>query len=92
MKYAVKFTKEFKHDLKMLKKRGVDIDKVLAVVDCLAEGNILDEQYRDHALLGNYVNCRECHVENDLLLIYSKRNDILVLTCLETGTHSDLFR
>lgn len=91
MKYAVKFTKEFKHDIKVLKKRGADIEKVLSIVDLLAEGKVLDEQHRDHALLGNYANCRECHVENDLLLIYSKRDDILILTCLEAGTHSDLF-
>jgi len=38
------------------------------------------------------VNHRECHIQNDWLLIYQIQNDILVLELTRTGTHADLFK
>ncbi|WP_143428762.1 type II toxin-antitoxin system mRNA interferase toxin, RelE/StbE family [Helicobacter sp. 11S02596-1] len=40
---------------------------------------------------GKYRGCEECHIKPNLLLIYKKQDDILVLTCLEAGSHSELF-
>ncbi len=51
----------------------------------------MDDKYHDHALSGNYVGHRECHIAPDWLLVYYKEKDILVLTLVRTGTHSDLF-
>ena len=51
----------------------------------------LEEKYRDHELRGKYKGFRECHIAPDWLLIYMKEEDILVLTLIDTGTHSDLF-
>lgn len=92
MKYKIKFTSRFKKDLKLLKKQGKDIDKLFEVIEKIASDEILDEKYKDHSLLGNYKNTRECHIEPDLLLIYEKIEDILVLTLVRTGSHSDLFK
>jgi len=64
------------------------LDEIIAK---LASGEVLDEQYRDHALSGNYIGHRECHIAPDWLLVYYKENDILVLTLARTGSHSDLF-
>ncbi len=91
MKYEVKFTSQFKRDVKLAKKQGKDIDKLFGVISTLAEGGILDEKYRDHNLGGDYAGCRECHVEPDWLLIYEVRDKVLVLMVYRVGTHSELF-
>ncbi len=91
MKYEVKFTTQFKKDLKKAQKQGKDTEKLFEVVEQLACGLPLDEKYRDHSLTGNYKGCRECHIEPDWLLIYEIHNDVLVLMLYRIGTHSELF-
>ena len=58
----------------------------------LANNEELASKYKDHALIGSYKGFRECHVKPDLLLIYKKQNEILLLTCVEIGSHSELFQ
>ncbi len=91
MIYEVKFTNAFKKSYKLMKKRGLDITLLDQVVDNLRQGKKLDDKYRDHALSGNYQGFRECHIKPDWLLIYLIENDILTLTLVDTGSHSDLF-
>ena len=90
--YEIKFTTQFKKDLKLAKKQGKDIEKLFAIVEQLAKRQPLEEKYRDHDLSGNYKGCRECHVELDWLLIYEVIDDILVLMLYRAGSHSELFR
>jgi mRNA interferase YafQ len=54
MKYEVKFTNQFKKDLKLAKKQGKDLNKLYDVIDLLAKGERLEARYRDHALTGDY--------------------------------------
>lgn len=54
MKYEVKFTNQFKKDLKLAKKQGKDSEKLFEVIEKLANGEPLAEKYRDHDLTGNY--------------------------------------
>ena len=75
-----------------MKKRGLDISLLDEVVDTLRQGKKLDDKYHDHALTGNYQGFRECHIKPDWLLIYLIENDILTLTLVDTGSHSDLFK
>ncbi len=91
MKYQVLLTSKFKKDFKLLKKQGKNIDKILAVINKLARGESLDAKYKDHPLLGGYLGARECHIEPDLLLIYEKQENILILNILRAGSHSNLF-
>ncbi len=91
MKYEVKFTSQFKRDLKLAKKQGKDIDKLFDVISTIAEGRKLEEKYRDHYLSGDYAGCRECHVEPDWLLVYEVMDKVLVLMIYRVGTHSELF-
>lgn len=58
----------------------------------LANGEILEAKYRDHALIGNYKDSRECHIEPDWLLIYEIKNETLVLMLSRVGSHSELFK
>ena len=83
-------TRQFSRDLKRLRKRGKNLDKLQDVVKLLAEGAPLPENYRDHPLMGSRQPFRDCHVEPDWILIYTADGDSLRLE--RTGTHSDLFK
>jgi len=89
--YAVKPLNRFQKDLKRAEKRGYDINHLKEVVKQLATGKALPEKYRDHALIGNYKGCRECHLAPDWLLVYQIDNNNLILILTRTGSHSDLF-
>ena len=90
--YQVKFTTTYKKAYKLMKKRGLDISFLDEVVDLLRQGRQLEERYHDHGLTGDLAGFRECHIKPDWLLIYLIENDILTLTLIDTGSHSDLFR
>ncbi len=89
--YRIEFTDEMKRNVKLMKKRGKDISKLIAVLDLLASGNPMPQQYDDHRLSGNLKDFRECHIEPDWLLMYQIHEDVLILTATATGTHADLF-
>ena len=91
MKYEVKFTTQFKKDLKLLKKQNKNLHRLYAAIEKLANGETLEEKYKDHALSGNYKGCRECHIAPDWLLVYEVYDDVLVLLMYRTGSHSELF-
>ncbi len=92
MKYEVKFTGQFKKDLKLAKKQNKDLEKLFEVMNILADGGTLDAKYRDHDLSGIYKGTRVCHIESDWLLVYEIRDDVLVLMLYRLGTHSELFK
>ena len=92
MRYRVKFTNQFKRDLKLAEKQGKDTERLFRVVERLANGETLEPKYRDHDLTGNYKGCRECHNAPDWLLVYEVVEDVLVLMLYRTGSHSELFR
>ena len=45
MKYEIKFTNQFKKDLKLAKKQNRDLDKLFDVVRILADGGTLEAKY-----------------------------------------------
>ena len=51
MRYEVRFTNQFKKDLKLAQKQGKDTDKLFEVIEKLANGEKLDAKYRDHDVL-----------------------------------------
>ena len=91
MKYDVIQTRTFRKSLKRMIKRGKEKGKLLKVVNMLARGITLPPEYKDHALSGNLSGLRDCHIENDWVLLYFIQDNILTLTLSDTGTHSDLF-
>ena len=92
MGISIRFTNQFKKDIKLAQKQGKNIDRLFAVVDVLAGGGVLAPKYRDHELSGDYKGCRECHIEPDWLLIYEIDNGLLILMLNRVGSHSELFR
>jgi mRNA interferase YafQ len=72
------FTKQFERDLRRMRKRGKEIEKLKAVMTLLIEAQPLAERHRDHLLIGNWRGRRECHVESDWLLIYKLQPDEII--------------
>lgn len=84
-------TNKFKKSLKRIRKRNENIDELKFVISELQNQRELDKKYLDHELNGKYIGYRECHVKNDLLLVYRIIENILVLELFDLGSHSDLF-
>jgi mRNA interferase YafQ len=83
----------FKRDYKRAKaaRQSKDVDSILsAVLTQILADQALPENYRDHALLGDWRGYRECHIKPDLLLIYRKP-DAVTLRLARLGSHSELF-
>lgn len=94
MKYKIEYTSNFKKDIKLISKRGKNLQKIYDVIEKLANNIILDFKYRDHQLMNFYFKnhkVRECHIEPDWLLIYCIDIKTLTLFLVRTGSHSDLF-
>jgi mRNA interferase YafQ len=91
MKLDIIASNRFKKDLKVARKRGLNLKNLETVVEALANQISLDAKYRDHALTGNYGKFRECHIEPDWILIYRQDFNALELFLFRTGSHSDLF-
>lgn len=88
MKYTIKPTTKFQRDVKRIHKRGYDISLLTDIIKKLADGQQLPEKNRDHSLSGDYINCRECHITPDWLLVYEIDYGELILYLTRT---SDLF-
>jgi mRNA interferase YafQ len=84
----------FKRDYKRAKatpRHSQDVDSLVStVVALLLSDQVLPENIRDHALSGDWVGYRECHIKPDLLLIYRKP-DADTLRLARLGSHSRLF-
>lgn len=81
MKYKIDYTKNFKKNYKKAKKQGKDLNKLFEIIEKLANGEELELKYKNHNLINNkkYVNCKECHIEPDWLLIYQVIDEELIL-------------
>jgi len=59
--YELFRTSSFKKDYKKLNSSDKDLLKTVIVK--LSNGEELEERYKDHNLIGNYLGCRECHIK-----------------------------
>ena len=82
-------TTQFKKDLKKAAKQGRNLDNIQWILEKLATPEPLPPAFKDHKLKGVWRDFRECHIEPDLLLIYTITDFELRPTRL--GTHSQLF-
>jgi len=65
-----------------------DVEKVVLMI---AQGEILPRNYKDHKLSGEYEGYRECHIKNDILIIYRIDVSRSLLIMRSIGTHDDFF-
>ena len=91
---TIVFSGQYKKDLKLARKRNLPEDELNRIIFDLANDLPLAPEKKDHALSGNLSGFRECHIQNDWLLIYYKedKEELHILNLVRTGTHSDLFR
>jgi len=80
---------QFKKDFKRLRSSGHNFAILAEVIIKLQKNEELPQSLRDHSLIGNWKECRECHLAGDWLLIYQLTEKELIL--VRTGSHSELF-
>lgn len=85
-------TRTFKKHLRLCLTRGWDMSTLDEVVSMLHREEALPEKYRDHALSGDRIGQRDCHIEPGWVLIYRIREDVLILQLLDMGSHANLSR
>ena len=91
MSLKIIWTSQFKKDYKKAIRRKKSIELLDDIIRKLSRNETLPEKSKDHALSGNWSGYRECHIQPDWLLVYCIEGNVLVLTLVRTGTHSDLF-
>jgi len=88
-------TKEFTKDWQRIAHSGrYDMNRLKEVMLLLIENAApLPAQWLDHALNGQWLNHRECHIGGDFLLIYkldhSGTDERIIF--VRAGTHAELF-
>ena len=89
---TIEWTSQFKRDYnregKGQHRATLDIE-LFPIVEALANDQLLDPRYRDHALTGDWKDYRDCHIKPDIVLIYRKPDDV-VLQLVRLGSHSEL--
>jgi len=82
--------KKFLKDFRDTKLSDSQFEKFVYYINALREDISLPPESKDHALSGNYKDCREFHLGGDMLIIYieSGANEVILM---RIGTHSQLF-
>ena len=89
------YTKQFLKDWERLSRSGrYDLNLLKEVMLLLIANDApLSPEWKDHALVGEWLGHRECHVGGDFLLAY--KFDIMgkaeTVIFVRTGSHADLF-
>lgn len=91
MKYRILLTRRYKKAFKKLKNNPKALKQLRSVLELLVADAELPYSYKDHALVGNLAGLRELHVQPDLLLVYAKHENILVLQLIDIGSHGNIF-
>jgi len=85
------FTKAFRRQYKLMKKRGWDISKLREVIDMIVEEQPLPPERCNHPLKGKWKDSLECHIQGDWVLVYGIDEAGHTVIFQRTGSHSDLF-
>ncbi|KIM10758.1 MAG: RelE/StbE family addiction module toxin [Sulfuricurvum sp. PC08-66] len=81
MSYTIFRTSAFKKAYKKLS--VLDKEHLFEIVNKLALGEVLDKKYKDRLLAGDFKGCRECHIRQELLLIYRIKAQEIELVLVE---------
>lgn len=89
--YQIKYSKRFDKNLKLCKKRGLDMQAIYNAITILASTGSLPMKYRPHKLVNQKEETWECHIQPDWLMTWQQNDTELTLLFLQTGTHADIF-
>lgn len=91
MMKTLRYSTQYKKDFKRYRNNPDKLAKLLEVFRLLENEMELPAKYKAHMLKGDYVDCMECHIEGDFLLIWQDpKTDIIEI--LRLGSHSELFK
>lgn len=82
------FKRDFKREAKGRHRNTLAAD-LMMVLQMLINNQSLPEKYYDHALSGDKIDHRDCHIKPDLVLIYRKPSSE-TLQFVRLGSHSEL--
>jgi mRNA interferase YafQ len=85
---TARFKKELKH---VIKQNTANEELLDSLVMRLLNDEELEFKYHDHGLFGNFYGCREFHARLDLIVIYRKIREIMVMLLMRIGSHSEIF-
>ena len=88
VKYTSRFRRDYRREQSGQYSKKLDA-LLMEVVTLLAADNPLPRRNVDHALTGEWVDHRDCHLRPDLVLIYRKPDDEN-LELVRLGSHSEL--
>ncbi len=88
IEFTSKFNRDYKRESKGQHAKVLDTN-LSAAITHLASGSPLPLNLRDHALSGNWVDHRDCHIRPDLVLIYRFIGED-VIQFVRLGSHSEL--
>jgi len=89
--YKLVYTNKFKKDVKLLQKRGFDLELLKEAIKKLEHSGTLPGRNKPHKLAGNYKGYWEAHLKSDWLIIWKIYQSEKEVWLTSTGTHSDLF-
>lgn len=85
----IEASKQYRREIRKIIDALLVSPEYIEVMYCLQNRLPLPAKYKDHPLSGNWQGFRDCHIKNDLLLIYRISGDILELARL--NTHAEIF-
>lgn len=89
IKYTTRFKRDYKREKKSARYRAILETSLLDAVKLLATDVPLPASYRDHSLINDWKDHRDCHIKPDLVLIYRKP-DSKTLELVRLGSHNQL--
>ncbi len=84
-------TRQFSRDEEKARRQKKDFSLLIEVMKMLIEEKQLPQKYCDHPLKGHWMGCRDCHVQNDWVLIYRVRKKEQLIIFERLGSHAELF-
>jgi mRNA interferase YafQ len=85
------YTKSFRKQYRLMGKRGMNLDKLIEVMDMIINEQPLPPERCNHPLHGYWEGSFDCHIQGDWILIYRLNHENRTVTFHRTGSHSDLF-
>ena len=93
--YRIYRTRGFEKSYQRLKESGKFKTQARSnlkiAIDTLAVGKRLPAKFEDHALTGDFLGYRECHIKGNLLLIYQLDEREGIVDLVDIGSHPQLF-
>lgn len=81
-------TSQYKRDFKKYLNQPKKLAALRVVLDFLANGERVPDDYFPHRLHHDYKGCWECHIEDDFLLIWIGKD---VIDLVRLGSHAELY-